>query len=107
MNTINNDIPFVPENTIDPAAGLNRALNVVDALLQLRVQSVGSNSPPPSPENGDRFIVGSTPTGEWAGNGNKLARWLDGGWDFYEASLAVNLEDDMLYIHGSAGWVAV
>ena len=39
-DTINNQIPFVPENTIDPAAGLNLSLNTVDALLQVLVQTV-------------------------------------------------------------------
>ena len=78
MSSVNNNIPFVPENTIDPAAGLNESLNVVDALLQVRALTVGANSPPGSPSGGDRHIVGTSPTGAWAGQANKLARWLDG-----------------------------
>ena len=34
MSSVNNNIPFVPENTIDPAAGLNEAIKAIDALLQ-------------------------------------------------------------------------
>lgn len=107
MSTVNNKIPFVPENTVDPAAGLNRSLNVVDAMLQLRVLTVGEDAPPGSPSNGDRHIVGESPTGAWSGQAGKLARWLDGGWDFYDAAIAVNLADDSLYIRASAGWVQV
>ena len=107
MSTVNNNIPFVPENTVDPAAGLNQSLNVVDALLQVRVLTVGDNAPPASPVNGDRFIVGTAPTGAWEGEADKLARWIDGGWDFHDAAIVVNLDDDSLYIHGSAGWVSV
>jgi len=107
MTTPNNQIPYVPENTVDPAAGLNQALNVVDALLQVRVMSLGENAPPVAPDDGDRHIVGPAPTGAWAGQANRLARWLDGGWDFFDAAIAVNLSDDRLYLHGSTGWVVV
>jgi hypothetical protein len=107
MSSVNNSIPFVPENTIDPAAGLNESINVIDALTQVRVISIGSNTPPGSPTDGDRYIVGTAPTGAWVGQANKLARWLDGAWSFFDAAIAVNLADDTLYIRGSAGWVAV
>lgn len=107
MNSVNNDIPFVPENTIDPAAGLNLAINTIDALLQVRVISVGTNAPPASPTDGDRYIVGTAPTGAWGGQSNRMARWLGGGWQFFDAAIAVNLADDSLYIHGSTGWLVV
>ncbi|MDZ4193844.1 MAG: DUF2793 domain-containing protein [Pseudomonas sp.] len=107
MSSVNN-IPFVPENTIDPAAGLNESINVIDALLQVRVVSVGTNTPPGSPTNGARYIVGTSPTGAWAGQANKLARWLDSTWSFFDAAVVVNLGDDKLYIRVTAGtWVVV
>lgn len=107
MSSVNNNIPFVPENTIDPAAGLNESINVIDALLQARVVSVGTNTPPSSPAAGDRHILGTAPTGVWSGQANKMARWLDGAWEFYDAAIAVNLADDKLWMRGSAGWVVV
>lgn len=103
--TVNNGIPFVPENAIDPAAGLNLALNHIDAISQIRAVSVGTNTPPASPANGSRYIVGTAPTGAWAGQANRLARWLDGGWSFFDAAMAVNLADNKLYIRGTAGWI--
>lgn len=33
------------------------------------------NTPPVSPTNGDRYLVGVLPTGAWNGNGNKIAQW--------------------------------
>ena len=84
-NTANNGIPFVPENTIDPAAGLNESLLTVDALLQLAVVSVGENTPPGSPANGARYIVGTAPTGAWAAGAGAVAQFLDGAWRFYAA----------------------
>lgn len=107
MSSVNNSIPFVPENTIDPAAGLNQSISVIDALLQCRVLSVGDNTPPASPSEGARHIVGTTPNAAWTGQANKLARYFNGGWEFYDAAIAVSLGDDRLYIRGSVGWVVV
>ena len=82
-NTVNNGIPFVPENTIDPAAGLNLALLVIDRLLQLKVLGVKIDTPPGSPTVGDRYIVGATPTGAWAGKSMQVAEWMpEGYWHF-------------------------
>jgi hypothetical protein len=106
MNTINNGIPFVPENTIDPAAGLNISLNTIDALLQVLVVSVGANTPPGSPANGARYIVGTSPTGAWAGQANKLARWLDGAWQFTDARYALNAADGLFYVRAASTWTS-
>lgn len=103
-NTVNNGIPFVPENTIDPAAGLNESLLTVDALLQLAVVSVGDNTPPVSPANGARYVVGTAPTGAWAGRANQVAQWLDGGWRFYAARYALNTADGLMYVRQGATW---
>lgn len=105
-DSINNNIPFVPENTIDPAAGLNEAINTIDALLQLAVVSVGSNTPPGSPAEGARYIVGPAPTGAWAGQGGKLARFLNTVWTFFDARYALNLTDGLWYVRQSATWAA-
>jgi len=103
-NSINNGIPFVPENTIDPAAGLNLSINVIDALLQCRVLTVGDNALPVSEAaEGDRYIVGTTPTGDWAGQANKLARYLDAGWHFYDANIVLNDADGFVYKKNSIG----
>lgn len=108
MSSVNNNIPFVPENTIDPAAGLNESINVIDALLQVRVVSVGDNTPPGSPADGARYIVGASPTGAWAGQANKLARWLDGMWTFFDAAIVVDLGTDTVKFRGSAGtWLTL
>jgi len=105
-DTINNKIPFVPENTIDPAAGLNLSLNTIDALLQVLVQTVGANTPPAGVE-GQRFIVGTAPTGLWAGQANKLARFLGGAWQFFDARYALNAADGLWYVRSASTWSAL
>ena len=102
MNTINNNIPFVPENTNDPAAGLNLSINQIDALLQARVQSVGANTPPTGAE-GERHIVGTAPTGAWLGQANKLARFLSAGWQFYDARMVMDTAG-LIYLRPGTTW---
>lgn len=100
MTTPNNSIPYVTENTLDPAAGLNLALDVIDALLQTAVIDMDRTAPPVGPADGDLHIVASSPTGAWAGHAGELARYRSVGafWQFYEARLVFNKDDGGLYI---------
>ena len=108
-DSANNKIPFVPQNTLDPAAGLNDAIRVIDALLNTRVQNITQNAPTSSDAvDGACFIVGSAPTGEWAGHAKALAIYVADGafWQFYEAGvtawLVLNQDDGNLYKYNTA-----
>lgn len=39
-----------------------------------------TNTPPGGPSIGDRYIVGPSPTGAWAGKSNYLAQWTGTSW---------------------------
>lgn len=110
MTTPNTGIPYVPEGTLDPAAGLNSALNVVDALLQCEVIDVAVDAPPGGPVEGDLYIVGAG-TGAWAGEDDNLARYVETGafWQFYTAGdqvrMVLNMTDHTIYVWAySEGW---
>jgi len=106
--TLNNALPFVPENTIDPAAGINETISLTDMLLQCHVLTAGQNSPPANPQEGDRHIVGESPSGAWAGKARWLARYQDSGWTFSPARLALCEADKKLYGRfNSSGWEAI
>ncbi|MCW1937498.1 DUF2793 domain-containing protein [Pseudomonas sp. MDMC_285] len=105
MSSASNNIPFVPENTIDPAAGLNESIKVIDALIQLSVVGVNVNAPPASPVAGDRYIIGTAPTGAWTGQSGKMAQWLDGGWNFYTAYFCVS--GGIIYSRSGGVWAPV
>lgn len=111
MDTPNTGIPFVPETTEDPAAGLNLALLVIDALLQSAVIDMDLTAPPGSPSDGDLHIVGGSATGAWDGQDNNLARYVAEGdfWQFYTAGtqvhLVLNKDDGGLYKFVSGSWV--
>jgi len=110
-DTPNTGIPYVPEGTLDPAAGLNLSLNVIDALLQTAVIELGLNTPPVSPADGDLYVVG-VGTGAWAGEDDNVARYVADGdfWQFYTAGvnawIVFNRNDNGLYVWmgGSLGW---
>lgn len=103
-NTVHNAIPLVPEGTLDPAAGLNLSLVVVDNITQVAVISF-LNAPPGSPANGDQHIIDTVPTGVWVGHAGQLATWLDGAYIYQNIRIAVNLADSKLWIRVAAGWV--
>lgn len=50
-------------------------LRAFDQLVQGTVKDVNQNTPPGSPANGDAYVVGSAPTGAWAGQAGKVAVW--------------------------------
>lgn len=60
-------------------------LRGVDGLVQPNIKGYLTNTPPGSPTDGDVYIIGAAPTGAWAGNAGKVARWYANGgtWDFY------------------------
>lgn len=103
--TISNDIPFVPENTLDPAAGLNLAIKDIDALLQISVLGFIAEPPDPLPESGSRYIV-LVGIGDFAGYDGKIAQWngQDGFWTFYTAYYCVNQANQSLYGFFGGEW---
>ena len=60
----------------------NEAICLLDLLVQAAVETAGDDAPPASPQPGQGWIVGATPTGDWAGQANALAGWTTGGWRF-------------------------
>lgn len=72
-----------------------------------RVQTLGANTPPPAPTTGDSYVVGTAPTGAWAGQAKNIATWTgsawmftpsEGGWHVYSVAA------DALYSFVGGGW---
>lgn len=74
---------------------LRALLRGLDVLVQPVVKQALLNTPPASPSNGDSYIVGTAPTGAWAGQGNKVARYssVTTGWDFFTPKQGWKLYD--------------
>lgn len=59
---------------------MNEALFLIDALTQIAVKEQGRNAPPDQPVAGDRYLIGTTPTGGFAGKAGMLAAFDGNGW---------------------------
>ena len=83
----------------------NEALTLVDALLQLAVNSRSLAAPPASPAEGDRYLVANSATGGWAAHDGELAYFLDGLWRFADPKagwlLWCEAEDELLVFDGT------
>nr|MBA3525374.1 DUF2793 domain-containing protein [Sphingomonas sp.] len=62
----------------------NEALQMLDTIVAAAVESALLNEPPATPVPGQCFIVGTAPTGIWAGHAASLASFSQAGWRFIE-----------------------
>lgn len=60
---------------------VNEALVRIDALLHARVEAIAS-APPATPIDGQCWIVGASPVGDWAGKAGQIACRAAGNWVF-------------------------
>lgn len=58
--------------------------SILDVLVDKTVKSRGTNTPPSTPNDGDAYILGSSPTGLWSGKATQIAYWRTsaGVWQF-------------------------
>lgn len=74
-------LPYIAASQAQPEVTHNEAISLLQALLN-GVIDRGVNTPPGSPSEGDAYIVGSAPTGEWTGRANCIAVFFGTGWLF-------------------------
>ena len=79
-------LPLLQSGQAQKEVTHNEALALLDLAVQAGVAAVGVNAPPDAPAPGACWIVGTTPTGAWAGHAAALAGWTDGGWRFVAAT---------------------
>ena len=75
-------LPLIDAGQAQKEVTHNEALAALDLLVQAGVVAAGVNDPPTSPAPGQAWVVGSAPTGTWAGHARAIAGWTAGGWRF-------------------------
>ena len=81
-NTTNRvKLPYILQSQSQKEVTHNSGLDLIDALLQAACVSVSVNTPPGSPVAGDCYVVGTSPTGAWAGQAKAVAFYTT-GWNF-------------------------
>ncbi|MCB1450092.1 MAG: DUF2793 domain-containing protein [Nitratireductor sp.] len=106
-NTNRLAMPYLLPSQAQKHVTHNEALAVLDALVQPVVHSPPSNTVPAMPEEGDTYIVGSGPEGQWAGHSGEIAVCQDGAWRFLQPldGWAFRLRNtDKSYVQANGGW---
>ena len=75
-------LPFIEPGQAQKELFHNEALQSLDLLVGACVEQPPLNAPPSAPAVGNCYIVGTAPTGDWAGQAGTLAAWTSGGWRF-------------------------
>ncbi|MCC5955671.1 MAG: DUF2793 domain-containing protein [Natronohydrobacter sp.] len=99
-------LPFLLPAQAQKHVTHNEALERLDLLVQLTVEGFGATTPPALPEDGRVWALGPAPTGDWDGQGARLAARVTGGWVFLSPQpgwLAAQGSD--LRIWDGADWV--
>lgn len=103
-------LPLIAPAQAQKHVTVNEALMAVDALAQLSVLDRTRDTPPATPAEGDRHIIGPLPTGPWAGMAGQIAVRQDGGWMFHlpRAGWRAWIEaEDRLVVHDGSGWAPI
>lgn len=106
-------LPFMVVGQANKEITFNQLVVMLDVFCQGRVLSDSIATPPPTPTNGDAYIVAAAATGVWTGKTDWLAVWFTDhgewlllepkyGWEFFV------LSEDQTYwfTDSSAGWTA-
>lgn len=101
-------LPYIITSQAQKEVTHNEGLNRLDAFVTPVVIDI-ADAAPGSPNVGDLYIVGTSPTGAFASQNNNLAQYLTGGWVFYTPfkwmDAVVESLDSRITFNGSA-WVS-
>mgnify|MGYP005844270703 FL=1 len=108
--TTNLLLPYILASQAQKHVTHNEALRLLDGLVQLSVIDRDLAAPPTSPADGDRYIVASGGTADWAGWDLNVALWTDGAWLRLppRTGWRVWVEDEaLLLVFDGAGWIGI
>lgn len=113
MSTPNANLPEMPQNSFQPSVPFNQAMQTIDALLPLAVESMALTAPPSTGtgDAGKRWIPAAGATGAWAGKAGQVALCTGVGlWVFILPPpyiVAYNIADGIEYRNMAGTWTAV
>jgi hypothetical protein len=102
MATSKLNLPTLTEKQALAYITINEALALLDATAHLSVINQTTSAPPGSPSEGDAYVVNPTGTGDWAGEDENIAIYINGAWKFVTASEGIIFYDqnvNSLYVY--------
>lgn len=73
-------LPYILVNQSQKEVTHNEALNQLDAMVHLAVESADLAAPPADPADGSVWIVAAPATDAWTGFEGHLAQWIGAAW---------------------------
>lgn len=111
MGTTNLLLDYMSDNQTAAYSVFNQVMNQIDMRVGVSVINLTTNTPPVSPTIGDIYVVGSSPTGAWAGKALQLAGYYGGQWTFFAPPKAgfviYNQANKSRYSWDGTAWGAV
>lgn len=108
--TPNLELPMIMPAQAQKHVTHNEAIELLDMIVQLALESTGANAPPGSPVEGQAWALSASPSGDWSGQGGKIAAWRGGGWLFVTPQIgwmAWVKDDAELQVHLGGIWVTL
>lgn len=96
-------LPYMVEGQSNKEVFYNTVLNALDAVIFLSVRNL-YNAPPQTIINGEKFLIGYTPSGIFVGHSRHIAQYIDSEWVFYipqNGWVVYNETDDTFYKYKS------
>jgi hypothetical protein len=109
-DTVHLGLPFIEGSQAQKHVTHNEALRILDSVVHIGVLDDALGAPPPSPTEGDRYIVPVGATGAWAGQAQALAVCEDGAWRFFAPApgwCAWSAASNALLVYDGTAWSAV
>ncbi|WP_300033121.1 DUF2793 domain-containing protein [uncultured Roseobacter sp.] len=101
-------LPFILPNQAQKHVTHNEALRILDVVTQLAVISDDQTTPPGTPSDGARYIVGDAATGDWSGRAGEVALFENSAWRFFVPragwSAWVSARETLI-VHDGADWI--
>ena len=103
-------LPFILPSQAQKHITHNEALVALDTLAQLAVLDRDLTAPPATPAEGDRYLVGPAPTGDWTGKADHIAAFDGAIWQFHTPEpgwTAYVVDEDCLAAWNGTAWSPV
>jgi Protein of unknown function (DUF2793) len=109
-DTTNLALPYIMAAQAQKHITHNEALRKLDAIVHISVLDRDLAAPPPSPGEGNRYLVAASASGDWTDHTDDIAAYQDGAWAFYTPNagwVAWIADENILMIWDGASWTTV